>query len=341
LLLASTACAFLFSGSRAQDEKKKLEVGKWYPTVESGFTLTQGTYSKNWAGGDQGSIIWTLITNAGLQNQLSTKVNWNNTLKLAYGQTHQQKADPNNPGKRVWDAPEKSTDLLNFETILRFTLGGFVDPFVAGNFESQFQDASDPLGRKLTLNPLKFSESAGVARQFVNREDSQLLSRVGLSLRQNSRKIFTDSLSKTTRNESTNDAGLEWVTEGKTKVLQDRVAWTSKLTVFQPVAFSAKSDFQDALGRMTAEERAGIAADAYKYTTQVSTDWENIFTSQITKLISVNLYTRWVYDKYDNTVKPLVGSDGKLSNPAAVRTAIRPAGQFKETLSIGITYRIL
>jgi len=73
----------------------------------------------------------------------------------------------------------------------------------------------------------------------------------------------------------------------------------------------------------------------------ISTDWENIFTSQITKLISVNLYTRWIYDKYDNTVKPIAAMGGGLSNADAVRAAIRTAGQFKETLSIGITYRFL
>jgi hypothetical protein len=341
LLLASIFCATWPSGARAEEEKKVLEVGKWYPIVETGLNLTQGSYTQNWVGGDQGSIVWSMIANAGLQSQLTPKLNWNNTLKLAYGQTHQQKTDPGNPQKRVWDVPEKSTDLFSFETILRFTLGGFVDPYVAGQFESQFQDASDPYGRKLSLNPLIFGQSAGIARKFVHQENSELLSRVGLSVRENFRKNFTDTLSKSTTNESTRDAGLEWVTEGKTKLAEDRLVWNSKLTVYQPFAYSAKSDFQDALGAMTAEERAGIPADAYNYTTVASMNWENIFTSQITKLLSVTLYTRWLYDKYDSSTKPLVGPDGKLTNPEAVHNAIRTAGQFKETLSIGLTYRIL
>ncbi len=79
-----------------------------------------------------------------------------------------------------------------------------------------------------------------------------------------------------------------------------------------------------------------------KFSTTGDLDWENIFTTQITKLVSVGLYTRWVYDKYDNTVKPIVekGAAGfELKNPGDVRSAIRKAGQFKQTLAVGITYR--
>jgi hypothetical protein len=53
------------------------------------------------------------------------------------------------------------------------------------------------------------------------------------------------------------------------------------------------------------------------------------------------LYTRWVYDKYDNSVKPLLDADVNLANPADVKGAIRKSGQFKQTLAIGIIYRFI
>src|SRR5512140_1194600 len=93
---------------KAEDAaKKEPQIGRFYPTVEVGLSLTQGSFSKNWSGGDQGSLIWTLNTNSGLVNQLTPKVNWASTLKAAYGQTHQQKLGSD--AQRHWDRPEKST----------------------------------------------------------------------------------------------------------------------------------------------------------------------------------------------------------------------------------------
>ncbi len=327
-------------------EERVLEPGKWYPTLETGVNITQSSYSDNWSGGDKGSIVWSWILNGQLENQLDTKVNWLNTLKLAYGQTHQQTDreraidDSTATTERVWERPEKSTDLVDFETIFRFTLGGFVDPFVSGRFESQFQDASDDEGRNLALNPMKFKESAGIARQFINEEERTLLSRLGFTFRQSARKQFDNPAPDDgTTSEKTNDGGIEWVTDYKTQVLNDRVTWTSKLGLYQPIFFSGK----DELESLTEADltTAGLDSDIVDFTTTLDADWENIFTTQITELISVNLYTRWIYDKYDNTVMPVLGENDLLADPAAVRAAVRKAGQFKQTLSIGITYRFL
>jgi len=319
-------------------EEKVLEIGKWYPTLEAGMNLTQSSYSTNWSGGDKGSIVWTAISNGTLENQLSEKVNWYNTLKLAFGHTHQQNFGQK--GTRVWEKPEKSTDLIDLESIARFTLGGFVDPFASGRFESQFLDGSDP-DRSLTLNPMKFKETAGIAKQFINEEERTLLSRLGFSFRQSSRKMFTNpEPDETTMSETSNDGGIEFITDYKTKVFEDRVSWTSKLSFYQPVFFSGKSDLEGvSADSLTAH---GIDTDVADFTTTLEVDWENILTTQITKFISVNLYTRWIYDKYDNTVV-LGGTDGD-GNPIgldAVSAAIRKAGQLKQTLSIGVTYRFL
>jgi hypothetical protein len=338
--------SFLMSGTAGaqdaaaaeEDKKKVLIVGKWYPGLEAGVNLTQSSYSDNWAGGDKGSVVWTAIANGNLENQLRKSVNWLQTLKLAYGQTHQQQVSAT--GARIWERPEKSTDLVDYETIFRFTLGGWVDPFVAGRLESQFEDASDPAGRRLTFNPLTFRESAGVAREFYKEEDRTLLSRLGFTFRQSSRKLFTEPAPiKTTQTEATNDGGFEWVTDSKMRVLEKRVTWTSKLAVYQPVFYSGKEDLEGLSD--AAFDGTGIDTDIEDFTTEVSLDFENIFSTQITKIISVSLYTRWVYDKYDNSVKPLLDADGNLTNPGDVKGAIRKAGQFKQTLAIGLVYRFV
>jgi hypothetical protein len=320
------------------DEKAVHEVGHWYPTAETGLNLTQSSYSDNWSGGDKGSVVWSWIFNGTLKNQFSEKVNWSNELKLAYGQTHQQVEDAQ--GRRAWGKPEKSTDLIDFETIFRFTLGGWVDPYASGRFQSLFEDASDPLGRTLSFNPLKFQESAGIARQFIDEENRTLLIRLGLALRQSARRLFVDDTpGSATRTVTGNDGGLEWTTDYKTKVLEDRVTWTAKLTFYKPLFYSGHDDLADQTGAQLAA--VGLDPNIADYTTTLDIDWENIFTTQITKLISVNLYVRWVYDKYDNTVLPELNDAGELSNVEAIREAVRKAGQFKQTLALGITYRFL
>jgi hypothetical protein len=325
------------AGAQEADEERVLEPGKWYPGLEVGLNLSESSYSNNWAGGDKGSVVWTFILNGDLENQLSPRVNWSNQLKLAFGQTHQQSVDAG--GERSWDRPEKSTDLIDLETLFRFTLGGWADPYLSGTFESQFQDASDPDGRTLALNPLKFKESVGVSRLFVDTEERRFLTRLGFTVRQGIRKQFAEAAPSTeTVSESEVDGGLELVADYKARVLQDRVTWTSKLSVLKPFFYSGKSDLEGlSAGDLQA---AGLDPDVAAYTTAFDLDWENIFSSQITRIISVNLYLKWVYDKYDNSVVPILDNGGMLSNPEAVGGAIRKAGQFKQTLALGFTYRI-
>lgn len=343
LLLICATAALAQDGK--EEKKRVLEPGKWYPMLEGGVTITQSSYTRNWAGGDKGSIVWAAILNGGLENQVHPKANWNTALKLSYGQTHQQALAAD--GTRAWATPDKSTDLIDLESILRLTLGAFVDPYASVRFESQFLDLSDPFGRTLTFNPMKFKESAGVARKFVDREDRSLLTRLGFTFRQSSRKIFSsDSLdaqgrpvSDDTKSQTSNDGGIELSNDYKAKVLDGRVTWASKLSFYQPVFYSGDSK----LKKLTADQFVSgrLPADIKDYPKAMDIDWENLFSTQITKILSVNLYTRWVYDKYDNSVIPVLTPEGTLSNPDGLRTAVRKSGQFKQTLSLGLTYRFI
>jgi hypothetical protein len=261
-------------------------------------------------------------------------VNFLNALHLAFGQTQDQN------DSRDWGHPEKSTDTIDYEGLLRFTVGAPVDPFFGFGFSSQFQDASDPSGRTINLNPMTFIQSAGIARRFINKEDEQLVTRAGFTFHENFRKSFVEAApSTTTESQSTTDGGFEWITDYSTRIFSERVAWTSRLSLYQPVFYSVKDDFDDIDFSALADAGIVLDADSKDFTTEAELGWENLLSTQITKLLSVNMYVEWQYDKYDNTVAPIFTSDGTLSNATAVKTAVRKKGQFKQTMALGLTYR--
>jgi len=337
VLLLLIALCLSAGASGAQEEKKKeLEIGKWYPKLDFGLVLTQSAYSNNWNGDEQGQIAWNFILNSALQRQFTPKVNWANNLKLAFGHTHSQKFSADDPGVRVWDRPEKTTDLIDFESLLRFTLHRWVDPYAAVRLLSQFLDSSDPYGRDVWFSPLTLFGSVGVAREFYRTEDEMFLSRVGAAVRQNMRQFYPDppAISDDSRTETSHDAGIEWVTDYRIKVLEDKVLWTSKLTVYKPFEYSFRGTMED-VGTALGD------AELSDYPLAVDLNWENIFTAEILSWLNVNLYVMFIYDKYDNSIMPEFNSDGDLINEADVRAAVRKAGQFKETLGIGITYKFL
>jgi hypothetical protein len=68
-------------------------------------------------------------------------------------------------------------------------------------------------------------------------------------------------------------------------------------------------------------------------------NFQNTFSAQITKTLSVNLFAQWVYQKFDGATNV----DNTLPIEARipqVDRGIRKAGQFKETLALGFSYRL-
>lgn len=344
LILVSAVAAV----AQEETEEEKKEIGKWYNTAEAGLNLTQASYSDNWKGGENSSVAWSVYFDATAENQFSPFYNWFNTLKLAYGQSRQQERDEN--GDRVWRKSEKSLDKIDFETILRMTRGWALDPYLSARFESLFQDVSDPLDRRLWFNPMTFKESAGVSHKFINArggeevkegEEFFTLLRLGFTARQTYRRFFTDQLdvnNKDTDAGTSNDGGTEFIVDLR-QPLSERLTWTSKLTIYKPFWWSANDAF-DQIGADSLAA-AGIDTNVRDYTTATDIGWENTFSTNVTKYISFNLYVEFVYDKYDNTVVPIVASDGSLENAGAVSTAVRKKGQYKQTFSVGISYRFL
>lgn len=310
------------------------EPGPWKTTASLGLNLTQGSFSNNWRGGDKGNFAWVLGIDARALRQMSSKFNWSNSLQLAYGQTAQQVIDPDDPSRKVWDSPDKSSDLILFESVGRFTLDGAVDPFVSLRLDSQFLDQTSPLGT-LHLNPIKLTETAGVARVLVDADTTLIITRLGAGVRQTLASYFTGNGTETDR-VSTNDGGLDWTTDATAGLLNKRVLYRGKLQVFLPVFFSNSSKLEDFDTSASAVDAAWEPVGDYWKSPDVN--FQNSFITSISKMVNVNLNLQFVYDKFDAGTN--VGNAALAGDRAALLGGVRRAGQFRQNLAIGLTYKL-
>ncbi len=286
-------CCFLFV---CFISLKPVYAETWLLKLDANITLNQAVYSDNWTGGEVGSIAWTSNLLAIAEKQLHAKLNNRNTLKLSFGQTYSQDKDTDE-----WIAPLKSTDLIDFETLFRFSLGAFADPYIAGRLESQFYDDRDPNAGNF-FDPVEFTEGFGVLRVLIDKDDRLLTARAGLALKQQIDRGVLDTLLQMRGTESRNYAGNEFVTEFGIPLAGDLLSFNSKFMVFKAL-FSSE-----------ASAAAGQEQTSWQ---QPDMDWENILTAHITKYVMVNLYLKLLYDK-----------------------EVDPDLRFKQTLSLGFTFKV-
>lgn len=295
-----------------------------------GLNLSQSAFSNNWAGGDQGSINWVVKSDLNAERQMSRRFHWANTLQLAYGQTAKQQTTAS--GKKEWDAPDKTTDLIQLESLGRITLDSWADPYFGLRLDSQFLDESDPIGT-LKFNPVRLKESLGLARVFDKAEGRELISRLGLGLRQNFARQFTDATGDNTESFTTNDGGFEWQTDAVYPLADNRIQYKGQLLVFLPVFYSQKSDLEDF------DARTGLEVADYWKTPDVN--FQNTFDAKVTEWLSVNLYLQWVYDKFDAATDVDLSITDDAALIQQVTSGIRKSGQFKQTLALALSYRFL
>lgn len=327
LLIALLAPA---AARAAEDVEAEFEAGNWGTEVKLGVNLLQSNYSSNWNGGDKGSVVWNSTFDGLAKKKLSADFHLTNTLNLAFGQNHQQERQGDD---LVWRRPDKTTDEVRFESLLRYTRSA-LDPFFSFRIESQFLDQTDP-NREFTLNPLTFAETLGISRMLVNDGDRQWLARLGFTLQQSVRDIYLPGTDEVVT-ESTNDGGVELIFDYKSKYFDDKVDYVGELRFYQPVYYSGKSDLEDLDPAVLAA--AGLDADLADYSTVMDIGFKNTFITSITSALNVQFMVHWVYDKYDNTVPAVIDGDGNLENAGAVDNAVRKAGQFKQTMSIGLAH---
>ena len=287
------AVLLLATAVLAQDAEPK----KSTKSVIFDFTTTQTSYSDSWVGGEAGSVNWVANLNAASAKILSPKVELRSRLKLSFGQTLTQ-----NSNTKRWSSPQKSTDLIDFESVASYSNNWSVSPYVAFRVESQFYDGRLS-AKKLSLSPLKLTESAGATRKFYEKHKNFVTSRLGLGIRQIITKYITDTVTLSTASETTSDAGLESVTEADLPVHKN-IRYNGKLSLFKPFT-NSKS-----------EALKGTPIE--NYWKAVDVNFENGFTAAVTKIITVNLFLQLLYDK-----------------------EVSLKSRIKETVALGITLRMI
>jgi len=199
---------------------------------------------------------------------------------------------------------------------MRMTLNKAVDPFLAFTFESQFYDRADSVIEngpdiriKQYLNPILLTESAGLGRVLVKNEQGELLTRLGLAVRQRMVKDVVRYLPEMTETSTTTDGGVEWVTDYAQTFAGENLKYVSKLRVFKALFNSEAKDLEDS-------DVAAVRATAdYWKTPDVA--WENTLSASVSKYIQVSLFAELLYDK-----------------------EIDVRGRFREVLGLGVTYKL-
>lgn len=247
-----------------------LTAEEWNTAADVSMTMNQNSYSDNWAGEEKGSISWVFNANFLAEKQLAAKVHNKNTLKLAFGQTHNQMVDA--MGDKYWAKPDKSTDLIDFESMFRFTLGVFVDPYASLRLESQFLDNTGEEAK--IFNPNILTESFGIARVFIKDDTQELSTRLGGAFKQ-----YMDS----NLDENSSDGGVEFVGIYTKPFKDNMIKYSTNLNLYKPFIYSES----DAVEGTDME-------DAWK---QVRMNWQHDVDISLTSLINLKLYVQLLYNE--------------------------------------------
>jgi len=279
LILAAAITSVLVAGAFAQDETGPAQ--KWELTINSNLLLSVNAYTKNWDGEENTAILYTAKIDAIAARQLSQKLNWKNTLKLAFGQTFDVLRDSTTDS--AWVDTKKSTDLIDFESLLKMTLPKKVNPYTAARLLSQFWDMPDETARETSnrgINPLEITESAGASFDKLKKPRIDWSTRLGVATRQ-----IVDRRKLDRGGSTTYDGGLEMVSLLNTSNAAKWLLYTSQLTVYEALV-SSESDTRDPL--------TGELLNTWRYP---DINWENTLVISLTKYIMLNFYGQLKYDR--------------------------------------------
>jgi len=267
----------------------------WTNDIVLGLDANQLLLNKHWKGGGKSNFTWKIYSRMEF-NYERKKINWKNSLYLAFGQISVEEDEK-------WRSPEKSTDIINFDSVLKLRLKKFIDPYIAFSLDTQFHEGFNPKTKQLIsrfANPLQISQSAGIARNISDAKKLQLTTRVGCSIKE---VIATDSRFRNlwTGDEAKwmkTDGGIEWLTESKS-VFKNGIMLTNRLKLFQAVisSISPKKD----------PNKNWKALDVY---------FEQMFSAKLSQYFVFNVVIKIIYDRDTS-----------------------PGWQLWESTSFGLTYK--
>ena len=243
----------------------------WKIDINANLTTALNTYSDNWIGGEAGSFTWASQFLGVAERQLGPKFDTKTTLKLQFGQTATQ-----DKTSKDWSVPKKSTDLIDGEELLRWTLGAWADPFASVRGISEFVNQSDSLLTRYG-NPLELTEALGASRTLKKSESIEWSSRLGAAARQVINRSNLDTATGVRKTEVTNDGGVEIDMNLKASNKSKGAALLSSLRLYEALA-SSKED----------------SAGNWRYP---HLKWENTLTLTFAKYLMLDLSAYAYYDR--------------------------------------------
>lgn len=178
-----------------------------------------------------------------------------------------------------WNGPEKISDIIDFQSLFLLKLSAVVDPYFAFRLLTQSNEF---------FKPATLTESVGGYKTIIDSGKTSLTARLGIAV--------NEVVNPPENMESRVDGGLELISEFNTILLSDTVLFKSWLDIYQALLNSKDVN------------------DDWKMT---DLDWQNTFTTSVSKFIDISLYAEIKYDK-------------ELSH----------AAQFKEILGATLLYRL-
>ncbi|NLG18354.1 MAG: hypothetical protein GX556_13560 [Fibrobacter sp.] len=215
-----------------------LSAEEWKVDINANLTTALNSYSDSWVGGEAGSFTWASQLLGIAEKQINKPLNNKATLKLQFGQTKLQ-----NKTSKTWSAPVKSSDLIDFEELLRFTLGGWVDPFISARVISQFVDGSDTLLTRY-FNPVDITEAAGISRTILKSETIDWTTRLGAAARQVIDRKKLDPLTGDRFRDVTSDGGIEFNMDLKATNKENWLSYIGSLRIYEALISSKAEDLK-------------------------------------------------------------------------------------------------
>ena len=237
----------------------------WKKTGDFSLLLSQSYYSDNWVGSEIGNVNWTASLNFIMEKQLNAMLYDKNTLIMSFGQTHNQVRD--DAGDLYWEKPTISTDLIDYENMLSFTLQKFVDPYLALRWESKFIDEADTL-ETFYINPNTLTLSLGAKKSLITKDNQSLETRLGAAYK----NIFNQDSDI----DNMNNAGAEMVVGYWYLFPSELGKFDSSLRLYQAL--------------MSSEDNT----DEWK---TMDLEFKSTLTLKLSSYIGFKLYAEVLYDK--------------------------------------------
>ncbi|MGM0443515.1 MAG: DUF3078 domain-containing protein, partial [Fibrobacterota bacterium] len=243
------------------------------------LNLSQSYYSDNWDGNELGAISWIIDIIADADADLNDLLRNENTLKLAFGQSRFQNDDDS------WQKFRKSTDNIEYESILLFDIEKYLEPYAAVKARSQFLDEAAPVEEDaelvdpqydLHINPLEVTESFGLSRRIISEENSSLTGRFGGGFKQLYERLSLQD-DGTYDDVLTNDAGLELAAKYDGSFRGDMIDYRSEFFLYAALASSSDEGDED-----------------WKYP---DLTWDNTVNFNINSFLHVRFTMQMLYDR--------------------------------------------